>query len=48
MLKNGHSEHSLESLRAPGTTFRIGRIEGSDLRLEHHAFPLLVSRNHAE
>jgi pSer/pThr/pTyr-binding forkhead associated (FHA) protein len=48
MLKNTHSEHSLESLRVPGSVFRIGRNEGSDLRLEHQAFPLLVSRNHAE
>ena len=48
MLRNDDSEHSLASLTVPGITFKVGRNEGSDLRLEHPAFPLLVSRNHAE
>lgn len=48
MLKSSTSELSLALLRAPGAVYKIGRSEGSDLRLEHQAFPLLVSRNHAE
>ena len=48
MLKSDNAEHLLDSLRGHGAIFKVGRSDGSDLRLEHNAFPLLVSRNHAE